>query len=216
MAEPVKRRYNSPLREQQRRQTRLRILDAASRLFLEHGYPATTMEAVAADAGVATDTVYAAFSTKRALLKEVMDVTVAGDDRDLKVYEREDAQAMRRDTDQRHQIVGFAAGVTSRMERVRPLDDVMRSAAAVDAEVAALRRDVQLRQRREGMQMFVSSLTANGPLRDGLQVDDAISITWTLTSPEVHRLLRVDSGWTIERYVRWLTATLTDSLLPRE
>lgn len=214
MAERVKRRYHSPLREEQRRQTRHRILDAAMELLLERGYPATTIEAVAAAAGVAPDTVYATFTTKRALLKELMDVTIAGDDLKIPVSDREDARAVQRETDQRRQLAGFVAGVTERMERARPLDDIMRSAAAVDTEVAALREDLQLRQFRGGMRAFVSHLRANGPLRPGLSSDDAATIVWTLAGPEVHRLLRVDSGWSKRRYVRWLEETLVRTLLP--
>lgn len=216
MAGPVKRRYRSPLREQQRRETRRRIRDAAAALFLERGYPATTMEAVAAAAGVAADTVYAVFSSKRALLKEVMDVTIAGDDRALAIAEREEALAAQREPDHRRQLAIFAAGFTDRMERARPLDDVMRGAAAVDAEVAALREDMQQRQRRQGMRMFIATLTASGPLREGLTEDDATTLLWTLASPEVHRLLRVDSGWTRERYRDWLQDTLVRTLLSAE
>ena len=214
MAEPVKRHYNSPLRERQRLETRRRIRDAAMDLFLERGYPGTTIEAIASAAGVAPDTVYATFSTKRAGLKELMDVAIAGDDSDVPVAAREGARAVGRETDQRRQIATFAASTTSRLERSRPLDDIMRSAAAVDAEVAGVRDDLQLRQRRAGTRALVSMLAKNGPLREGLGDEDAASVVWALASPEVYRMLRVDSGWTVEQYVRWLTATLTDALLP--
>lgn len=213
MADAVKRRYHSPLREEQRRRTRRRILDAASQLFLERGYPATTIEAIASGAGVAPDTVYATFTTKRGLLKELMDVAIAGDDEDVAIGEREDVRALHRERDPRRQIAGFVAGMTERLERARPLDDIMRSAAAVDPEVAALRDDLQERQRRGGMRSFVSMLSAGAPMRAGLDRDDATTMVWTLTSPEVHHLLRVDSGWTKERYGRWLEDTLVRTLL---
>ena len=60
MAEPVKatRRYHSPRRRQQAAATRREILDAAQRLFERQGYAATTMAAIAAEAGVALKTVY--------------------------------------------------------------------------------------------------------------------------------------------------------------
>src|SRR3954447_6569818 len=76
----VKRRYASTLREDQAKQTRRAILDAAGTLFVDPGYAATPLTAVAAEAGVAVQTVYKTFGSKKALLSALVDVTVAGDD----------------------------------------------------------------------------------------------------------------------------------------
>jgi AcrR family transcriptional regulator len=93
MSEPVKpRAYNSPLRAERARQTRVRVLDAAAALFLEHGYPMTTLAAVGARAGVAADTVLHLFGSKRGLLKAVMDTVIGGDDEDLPLLERQGPQ----------------------------------------------------------------------------------------------------------------------------
>jgi AcrR family transcriptional regulator len=210
----VKRGYRSPLRAEQARQTRRRILDAAQRLFLDLGYPATSVEAIAAAAKVSPDTVYTTFGSKRNLVKQLMDVVVGGDDSDLKVLDRREPQSVRQERDQRVQLAAFAAGISVRIEAARPLDDVLRSAAEVDAEVRALRDDIQLRQRRAAMSTVAEWLAANGPLRDGIAVSDAASMMWTLTSPEVHRLLRDECGWSRERFVLWLEDTLVRTLLP--
>ena len=214
--EPVvkRRSYTSPLREERARATKRRVLDAAVRLFLASGYAGTTMKAVAEAAGVAPDTVFHLFSNKRGLLKEAMDVVIAGDDEDVPVLERPDPQAMRREPDQRRQLQLFAAGITRQLERVRPMNDLLRSAAAVDPEIAALRDDLQLRQRREGMHTVAGWLTARGELRDSMPTEDAAAILWTLTSPEVHRMLRVDWGWSPEQFERWLAQSLLDMMLP--
>jgi AcrR family transcriptional regulator len=208
------RTYTSPLRAAQAQETRRRVVAAARELFLAQGYPATTIAAVAGRAGVAPDTVYSAFGTKVALLKEVLDVAVAGDDADVAVLDRRDPQAMRAEPDQRKQLAMFAAGMTGQLERIRPMDDVLRSAAAVDAAAADLRADLQLRQRRAAISTVISWVSAHGPLRDGLPDDEATAITWTLTSPEVHQMLRDTWGWPRERYEEWLRQTLTRSLLP--
>jgi hypothetical protein len=121
---------------------------------------------------------------------------------------------MRRESDQRRHLAMFAAGIGEQMERVGPVDEVLRGAAAVDPEAAALRREIQLEQRRRAMRTVVGWVAANGPLKEGLSEADAASIVWTLTSPEVHRLLRVDSRWSQARYVAWLRETLVASLLP--
>jgi AcrR family transcriptional regulator len=208
------RAYTSPLRAAQAQETRRRVLTAARDLFVAQGYPATTIAAVARRAEVSPDTVYSGFGSKAALLKEVLDVAIAGDDEDVALLDRADPQAMRAETDQRTQLAMFAAGMTGQLERLRPMDDVLRSAAAVDAAAAELRADLQLRQRRAAIATVVTWVAANGPLRDGLPDEEATALTWTLTSPEVHQMLRDTWGWSRERYERWLRETLTSSLLP--
>ena len=207
------RPYDSSLRKGQARQTRVRIVDAAERLFAERGYASSTMEAIASEAGVAVDTVYAAFGTKRGVLSGLMDVRVGGDDQRVDLLDRSGPQTVRREPNQRSQVEAFANDITSIIERARPVDDIMRGAAAVDSEVAALRARIQ-EHRFQNMLKFVSWVTVNGPLRGRMSEAAAAAIVWSLTSPEMHRLLRVDRGWTIERYTEWLAETLTLTLLP--
>jgi AcrR family transcriptional regulator len=207
------RRYASELRKEQARETRARMLDAAQRLFAERGYSASTMEAIASKAGVAVDTVYAGFSSKRGVLSALMGVRVGGDDQPIDLLDRPGPQAVRREANQHRQIATFAADLTGIIERARPVDDIIRGAAAVDSEIAALRAGMQ-ESRFRNMRQLVSWLAANGPLRTGMNENDAATIVWSLTSPEMHRLLRVDRAWTMERYTEWLAETLTRTLLP--
>jgi AcrR family transcriptional regulator len=207
------RRYDSALRKEQARQTRGRILDAAERLFAERGYAASTMEAIASEAGVAVDTVYAGFGSKRKVLSALMDVRVGGDDQPIELLNRPGPQGVRREPSQRRQIARFADDISEISDRARPEDDIIRGAAAVDAEISTLRGRLQ-ETRFENMRRFVSWLASNGPLRAGISEDDAAAIVWSLTSPEMHRLLRVDRAWTPDRYREWLAQTLTRTLLP--
>ena len=208
-----KRSYDSALRKQQASQTRMRILDAAQRLFAEKGYPASTVETIASAAGVAVDTVYAAFGSKRGVLQALLNVRVGGDEAELDLLARAGPQAVQREPDQRAQLAAFAADVSSIVERARPVDDIIRGAAAVDADIAVLRSGAQA-YRYRNMRELVSWLAAKGPLREGLSEDDAAAIMWTLTSPEVHGLLRVARGWSAERYAAWLAESLARILLP--
>jgi AcrR family transcriptional regulator len=208
----AKRPYDSTLRKQQASQTRMKILDAAQLLFAQRGYAASTVEAIASGAGVAVDTVYAIFGSKREVLRALLDVRVGGDDGPTEVLDRPGPQAVRADRNQARQLAAFADDVSQRIERVRPVDDIIRGAAAVDADVAALRTRVQ-ESRHESMSEFVSWVAANGPLRAGLTQEDAATIVWTLTSPEVNSLLRVVRGWSRERYREWLRDSLTRILL---
>jgi len=207
-----RRTYTSRLREEQARHTRVRILEAAQRRFTESGYAATTVESIAREAEVAVDTVYATFGTKRDLLAQLAYFRAAGDDAPVAVIDREGPQAARRETDQRRQIAMFARGVTDIIERIRPVDDILRSAGAVDAGVAALRTHIQ-EKRFSSIRAFAGWLASNGPLRSGISTSDAATIIWSLTSPEVHQLFCDVRGWSRPRYVRWLTESLTEILL---
>jgi AcrR family transcriptional regulator len=203
------------VREERARQTRRRLTDAATEHFLEAGYARTSLAAIAGTAGVSVDTVYKTFGSKIGLLKEVLDVTIGGDDVPVPLLERAGPQALREETDQRAQVRMLAAGVTNQLERIRPLDDILRSAAAVDREAAALREDTQVRQRRAAMRTIVGWIAAHGPLRDGLTVSRAAQVVWTLTSPEVHLLMRDTGGWSEPSYRAWLERAIADGILRR-
>jgi AcrR family transcriptional regulator len=214
MPRPVnaKRSYVSPLRMERARATRQAVITAAVQLFLDHGYAGTSIAAIAKRGGVSADTVYHLFGTKRSLLKQALDDTIGGDDQEVPFLERPEPQRMRRETDQRRQIEMFAAGMSRQLERVRPMEDVLRSAAAVDPEIAALRSDVQLRQRRRAMTTIAGWIAARGPL--AVDVDEAAAVLWTSTSAEVHRMFRVDWDWEPAQYEKWLRVTLAANLLP--
>ncbi len=214
MSKPVKRRpYASTLRTEQAAATRTRILESARTLFVDKGYPATTLTQVADAAGVAADTVLHVFGSKKGLLTAVLDVTIGGDEDDVPVLDREGPQAMRRETDQSRQIAMLARGITEQLKRIRPVDDILRSAALVDPDARALRDDLQLRQRREAMTQVVSWVAANGVLKDKMSIDEATDIVWAITSPEVHQLLCDGCGWDADHYQAWLQETLESALL---
>jgi hypothetical protein len=92
------------------------------------------------------------------------------------------------------------------------VDDIMRGAGAVDSDIAELRAGMQ-ELRYKNMRQLVSWLAANGPFRGGVSEEEAAAMIWTLASPEVHGLLRRDRGWSVDRYVAWLSDTLNRTLL---
>jgi len=213
MSTPVKRAYRSPVREAQARATRGAVLDAAWQRFRRDGYTPTTLAEIAVDAGVSVDTIYKTFGSKRALLGEVLGRAVAGDDQRVAVSDRPEARRVLDDPDPRSQVAAFAADVATRVARMRPVDDVMLGAAHADAEVAAMRADIQHRQRRAGLAAFTESVADHGSLRAGLDQESAAATVWVLASPEVHRL-RVDGwGWDQPRYAAWLADALARTLL---
>lgn len=208
-----KRKYDSSRRKEHARQTRLQIAEAARKLFLERGYAGATIEALAREAGVAQETVYAIFGSKRKILAFLMDISVGGDDQPIKLLDRPQPQAVLHDTDQKRQLIMFSQDITEILSRAAPVFEIMRSAAKLEPEINELLQN-RLKQRLQNMTHFVKSVAANGPLRDGLDEKEAAEIVWAMTSPELFQLLTVDRRWTKEKYAEWLADTLTRLLLP--
>jgi AcrR family transcriptional regulator len=211
--ERKKRSYNSTRRRLQAQETRSQIVEAARRLFAARGYSGTTIEAIAEAAGVAAETVYAGFGSKKAVLARLIEVSVLGDDAPGSLFERPGPQEVQREADPRHQLELFARDIRTIMERVSPLFTIMRTAAPGEPEIAALLAQV-LAERLEGMKFFLRALSAREPLRQGLSLDAAAETVWAITSAEVFRLLSEDRGWPPARYERWLADTLARLLLP--
>jgi len=212
MAGDVKRRrpYRSERRREQAEQTRTRVLDAAAAMFQERGYEGASIAAIAGRAGVSPETVYAGFSTKRALLGELVERAVRGDD-PKPVLEQAGPRALAAAADQREQLRLFAADITARLERAAPLVTVVSGAARAEPELAELLRRLHA-QRLRNLRILVDALAANGPLR--LPATEAVETVWALTSPELHQLLVRGRGWKGRRYAGWLADSLAALLLP--
>lgn len=209
----TKRPYNSTRRQAQARQTRQQITDAARTLFAQRGYAGATIEAIAQEANVAPETIYAVFGSKRKILSHLLDVSVRGDDQPVDILQRPEPQAVFHEKDQRHQLHMFAVSITGIMERVAPVFEIMRIAAKTEPEIADLVQQ-SLQRRWQNMEALVQHVAANGSLRNGLTAAQGADIVWTLTSAEVFRLLTVDRGWTTEQYIQWLEDSLIRLLLP--
>lgn len=215
MSAPVKTRrpYRSSVREQRARANREAILQAARRGFLADGYPRTSIASIAAEAGVSEDLIYVLFKSKRRLLVEVLNFAVTGDVDSPRVLEQEGPRAVRNETDQRRQISMFAHDIAHRVDRARPMDDVMRSAAVVDDAVAEKYRSMQA-TRMDNITQFIRWVAANGPLRDGVAEPEAAATAWALAGSDMHRMLVDGLGWDVQRYADWLQRTLEAALLP--
>jgi AcrR family transcriptional regulator len=209
---PARRPYSSQRRKAQAAETRLQILEAARRLFTEHGYAGTTISAIALEAKVSPETVYAIFMSKRALLAGLVGRSVLGEAPSTPLLEQSGPQEVLRSRDQHEQVRLFAAGMRQIMPRVGPVVRVMDTAASTEPEIAALLGQV-LEQRLEGMRAFTRMVASNGPLRAGMEAPSAAVTVWAISSAEVHWLLTVDRGWSGDRYEKWLAETLETILL---
>jgi AcrR family transcriptional regulator len=213
MAERVKpRRYDSPRRREQAAATRQEILGAAQRLFERQGYPATTMAAIAAEAGVALKTVYVAFETKSGVLRALWHVLLRGDEEDAPITERPWYREVLAEPEPERQLRLGAHNSRLVKERAATLMGVIRSAAAANADIEALwariESDFYVNQRA-----IVEVLDAKGALRDGLDVARAADIMWTLNHPDLWHLLVGQRGWTPEAWEQWFADTVCDQLL---
>ena len=208
----AKRPYDSSRRQAQAALTRLAMLDGAERRFVADGYVATTVEAVAAEAGVALKTVYSAFGTKSGLLRALWDVRLKGDADDAGVMQRAWFGALMAETDVDKQVRQLAGQARATRARIGPLLRVIRSAAVVDADAAALWSLIQS-DFYELQRVLVAGMHKRRGLKKGLDVADATDILWTLNHPDVWLLLVYERGWSPERFEQWFVDAVTAQLL---
>jgi AcrR family transcriptional regulator len=216
MPEPVKakRRYDSTRRREQAAATRLEILEAAQRLFERDGYTATTMAAVATEAGVALKTVYLAFETKAGLLRALWHLRLRGDEDDVPIAERQWYRDVLAEPDPERKLRLGARNARQVKGRAANLMRAMRDAAGADADSAALWRRIQddfLANQRA----VIDAIDAKGGLAPGLDAARAADILWTLNHPDVWHLLVSERGWTPEEWEQWFADTACAQLLGR-
>ena len=204
--------YRSPLRAEQAAATRRLILDAATRLFVARGYAATSIDAIADEAGVGRSTVFAAAGGKPWLLKTAYDRAVVGDDEQVPLVERPQARSLFGLTDPAQIVDTYAAIVSDATQRVSAIYEVVRSAASVDAEVRQLWSDIST-QRLTGAQTIAALLKKRRGLRSGLSVAIARDTIWIYNDPGLHYALVLGRGWTLNRYRSFLADTLRHQLL---
>ena len=211
MPEPVKpRRYDSPRRRAQAEATRSEILDAAERLFVRDGYPATTMAAIAKEAGVALKTVYVAFETKSGVLRALWNLRVRGDQADVPITDRAWYREVLAEPDAQRALRLGAHEARLVKERAGGLFGVLRSAADADPDIAALWERIN-REYHANQEAVVRALAEQGALR--LDAREATDILWTLNHPNTWQLLVRERGWTPEAYERWSADAACSQLL---
>ncbi|MDX3245416.1 helix-turn-helix domain-containing protein [Streptomyces sp. ME18-1-4] len=191
--------------------TRERMLKAARKLFTEGGYTATTMQAIAAEAGVAVQTLYFTFETKRAILKELLDVEIAGDTLPIASLERpwvDEALAA-----PPAEMLRLLAVKTAEIHaRVATVLDVVRSAAATDPEIAELWR-TNITQRHTVVAVFTGALAAKGGLRPGVSPLRAADTALAIMTPETYLFLTRDRSWSNKEWADWAADALASLLL---
>jgi AcrR family transcriptional regulator len=194
------------------RLARRAVVDAARELFLERGYAATTVEAISERAEVPPATLYRLFASKLGVLRQLLDVSIAGDDQPVALPDRPEVAPVFAAADPVEVLRGAAGITTAINQRTNDVYGVLVGAAGSDAEAAALLADIR-EQRNQGQRQVVRALQRMGALRADVKTRDADDRVHALMSPEVYRLLVVERGWSTDRYREWLASTLTQQLL---
>lgn len=205
------RPYSSPRRQRAARATRRAVLDAARDLFVSKGYAAATIDEIAAAAEVSRPTVFSVGS-KPELLKAVRDIAIAGDDDPVAVADREPVAQMRRAPDPEATLRLHARNVVSINDRYVEIDEVLRQAAGAHPQLREL-WEASEAQRLRGATIVIDDVLSKGPLKPGVDRQQAIDILWLLMAPDQHRRMR-QRGWDDTTYATWLANTLVGQLLP--
>ncbi|MFC3494023.1 TetR/AcrR family transcriptional regulator [Glycomyces rhizosphaerae] len=198
-------------RAEKARLTRRKIIAAAERLFIEHGYGATTVQDVADAAGVAVQTIYFSFGNKRTLMKELVDVVIAGDDEPVPTLERRWFHDATDAPSAAELLERYTAGTAEILARLAPVLKVAESAAATDPELAELWRsdeDPRYTVSAEAARALVSKPDA----AEGVGADHAADVLYGLTSPELYLVMVKSRGWSDEQWRGWALASLRAQL----
>jgi AcrR family transcriptional regulator len=203
-----KRNYDSPLRDSQTAGTRRRIVEAATREFVQLGYAKTSMSGIAKAAGVARETVYHLLGGKPAVLKACYDVAIVGDHADVPVADREEYQAIFVDPDTGSAARSYGLLTAQLVGRIGPLLGVLADAGneAELADLVAQARD----ERLVGTRHLLASLSGAAP--DDPRLAHAVDVFYALTSPELALLLVEQRGWSLTAYGEWVGEQLADQV----
>jgi AcrR family transcriptional regulator len=199
-------------RAERSRQTRGRVVVAATELFVGDGYLQTTMADIARRAGVAVQTLYLTFGSKVAVLSAALDVAIVGDDEPVPVLERPWMIELRAEPDGPKALRIFVDAASRIIERIYPLYAVTRDASA-DPELAeVLSRNKQLRfvVHRE----VAAHLETKAGFGSNSSTGRTADMIYALMSQESYGLLVIERGWARSDWAAWVEGHLLADLLP--
>ena len=206
----VKRRYDAERRRARAEQSRRTLLAVARRSFLERGYAATTMPAVAAAAGVSVETIYKTFGGKPHLVMALFHDAIAGDGQ-ISTEDRAD-RISQDETDPVARLHAFGRFVAEVMPRVGPLMLLIRTAAQSSAEASEIWAQMNA-ERLARMTQHAQRLHDHGHLRTDVTVAEARDVLWLYSAPDLFDLLVQQRRWSIERYGTWIGDAYTAALV---
>lgn len=201
-----------PARRDRAALTRKAIVAAAHAEFLDRGYHGATMAAIAARAGVATQTVYFVFHTKAELISAVIDTGVLGEDDPTPPEDTDWWRAMQEAESATEALRHFVRGTAPLYQRAAGISEVLRAAALTDPEVHELWQHHD-RMQVEAFGKVVDILQAKAALHPGLDRDTATDVLLTVFGDSTYHLLTTERGWTHDRVIDWCSDALPLLLL---
>jgi AcrR family transcriptional regulator len=205
------RRYTSTVRDEGARQTRRAITDAATVLFVRDGYAATSLAAIAQEACCARPTVFAVFGSKSALLRQVLDEALAGDDEPVPVSERPWFQPVWMAQTVGELSEAYADVCVAIGRRAAAVFEVVRRAVDADHEIRDVWHDV-VGNRRAGARMIVErAADLTGSSRAKVN-DVAVDVVWFANDPAHYAAFVAECGWSESAFRAWLTAQFAEAL----
>ncbi|GAA0800073.1 TetR/AcrR family transcriptional regulator [Spirilliplanes yamanashiensis] len=204
-----RRRYDARSRQNQARENRDRVLAVARRLFVAHGYAAVPVARIAAEAGVSSPTVFAAFGSKVGLLKEAVDTAIAGDTADRPLRDRPVLTRVHEAATFDELVERLADAFAEVAPRAYPIWSVVQRAADADPQIAALFAELEA-QRLAGAGLLAATVADRLGGADADAIRDSL---WVLQSPHQYGLFVHDRGRSVAEYRAW-TARALRALLP--
>lgn len=202
---PRRKVYESPARRERLDASRRRVVGVARRLFGDRGYQATTVEAIAREAGVAVPTVYKNFGSKSAILRALVDTTI-----NMRVPAEIGRVLAAGDPEARLRALAHMCVLLGG----QAADVIAIVVAATGADPAISRCvDQQEDGRRANAERIARWLSSSDALRQDCTVEEARDVLWALAGPQTYRLLATLPGWGDERFERWLGDALVRLLL---
>lgn len=207
------RRYDARSRQLQAQQNRDRVLAVAGRLFIAQGYAATSIDQIAAEAGLSVRTVFAGFTSKINLLKHVFDTAVVGDSDEVPLHQRPSMRAVHDAPTAEDAYQRLAEAFVEVAERVYGIYAVVHGAADTDPDIAELERQLDA-QRLTGVGYLAATFADRLALTDPAAIAYVVDTLWTLGSPLQYRLLVQQRGWTSRQYRDWIARALAAMVPP--
>jgi AcrR family transcriptional regulator len=207
----ARRRYDASGRLERAKQSREELIGIARRAFLRGGYAKTTVAAIARKAGVSVETVYKTFGGKPGLVRAICERGLQG--RGAAPAEQRSDELSARENDPRAIVRHWGKLTAEVSPLVSPILLLVRSAAGTDADLAQLLAEHD-EQRLARMRHNAEILASRGFLRDGVSVEQAADVMWTLTAPDFYDLVVVRRGWTPQQFGELVATTLSAAVLP--
>jgi AcrR family transcriptional regulator len=204
------RTKNQLARREQAQLTQARIIEAATKLFIRDGFLSTTVSAIAAEAGVAVQTLYSSFGNKTSILIAAFALAVAGDASPVPLRDRDWVRQILAEPDGRPALAIFAAQTEAIVDRTTPLYIVIRSAAA-DPEVADFLA-VNKSERHSIFSVITKALSTKSGFNSALSTRQATDLLYTVLSEDTYAMLVHEHRWTGQQWREWAVRAIEAEL----